>query len=286
MSINWLMIFMNGVTYAGLLFMVASGFTLVFGLMRIVNLAHGMFYLLAAYIGMSILAATGNWWLAILGSALAVGVIACVIHFFLLKRVQGDDLRETLLTLGLSFIIGDLLLAYYGGLPRVLSASALIAQPVDLGFIRFPGIRLFVLAVAVLQGLLLWALLIFTQFGRIIRAGVDDRRMVSALGIHIDRVFTGVFFLAGFITGISGVIGGSYITFGPGEDMFILTYALVVVIIGGLGSLPGTAVGALIVGMIDSFSKVLAPQFTMFLLFGTLMLVLAFRPYGLFGKGE
>jgi branched-chain amino acid transport system permease protein len=266
--------------------MIASGFTLVFGLMRIVNLAHGTFYLLAAYVGLSIFRMTGNWWLTILGSALAVGVIACAIHFFLLKRVQGDDLRETLLTLGISFMIGDLLLAYYGGMPMVISAPAFIARPVDLGFIVFPGIRLFVLGVAVLQGLFLWALLKFTRFGCIIRAGVDDRHMVSALGININRIFTAVFLLAGFITGISGVIGGSYIVFRPGEDMFVLTYALVVVIIGGMGSLPGTAVGALTVGLIDSFSKVLAPQFTMILLFGTLMLVLAFRPYGLFGRGD
>jgi branched-chain amino acid transport system permease protein len=200
--------------------------------------------------------------------------------------VQGDDLRETLLTLGLSFVIGDLLLACYGGLPQTLSAPPSIAKPVDIGFMLYPGIRLFVFKVAVLQGLFLWALLKFTRFGCIIRAGVDNRRMVSALGVNIDRVFAAVFLLAGFITGISGVIGGSYIVFAPGQDMFVLTYALIVVIIGGLGSLPGTAVGALAVGLIDSFAKVLAPQFTMFVLFGTLMLVLAFRPYGLFGKEE
>ena len=286
MSINWYMITMNGLTYAGLLFMVASGFTLVFGLMRIVNLAHGTFYLMAAYIGLSVFTMTRNWWLAILASAVAVGIIASLIHFFLLKRVQGNDIRETLLTLGISFIIGDLLLAYYGGLPRLLSPPPYIATPVNLGFIIFPGTRLFVLTVAILQGLFLWALLKFTQFGCIIRAGVDDRYMVSALGININRVFTAVFLLAGFITGISGVIGGSYIVFEPGADMFVLTYALVVVIIGGLGSLPGTAVGALLVGLIDSYAKVLAPQFTMFILFGTLMLVLAFRPYGIFGRED
>ena len=285
MSINWTMITLNGITYAGLLFMVASGFTLIFGLMRVVNMTHGIFYLLAAYLGLSAFRMYGNWWLAMLVSAVGVGVAAMLIQVFLLQRVQGDELRETLLTLGLASMIGDFLLAYYGGLPQLLSAPSYIARPLDLSFTVYPGIRIFVLCVAILQGVLLGVTLRYTQLGRIIRAGVDDRQMVASLGINIDRVFTCVFLFAGLMTGVSGLIGGSYIVFAPGEDMFILTYAMVVVIIGGRGSLVGTALGAMMVGLIDSYSKALAPQFTMFLLFGTLMLVLAFRPYGLFGKG-
>jgi branched-chain amino acid transport system permease protein len=278
------MITLNGITYAGLLFMAASGFTLVFGLMRVVNMAHGIFYLLAAYLGLTIYTVTGNWWLCLVFSSLIVSCCAFIMQFTLLRKVQGDDLRETLLTLGLSFIIGDLLLAFYGGMPQRLAAPALFSTPVSLGFITYPGFRLFVLGVSVFFGLLLWALLKFTQLGRIIRAGVDDREMVSALGINIDRAFTGVFMLAGLFTGLSGVIGGSYLAFAPGEDIHVLVYSLIVVILGGLGSLGGAALGALAVGLIDSFSKTLSPAFTMFFLFGTLMLVLAFKPYGLLGK--
>lgn len=284
MNSNLLMITLNGITYAGLLFMVASGFTLVFGLMRVVNLAHGIFYLLAAYMGLMIYRLTGNWWLCLVGSSVIVTIFAFVVHATLLRRVQGDDQRETLLTLGISFVIGDLLLANFGGMPQRLAAPALFSTPVSLGIITYPGFRLFVLGIAVTFGLFLWALLRFTQLGRIIRAGVDDRDMVSAVGINIDLAFVGVFMLAGLITGMSGVIGGSYLVFAPGEDIHVLTYSLIVVILGGLGSLGGVALGALAVGLIDSFSKTLAPTFTMFFLFGTLMLVLAFRPHGLLGK--
>jgi branched-chain amino acid transport system permease protein len=287
MNINFttfMMITLNGVTYAGLLFMAASGFTLVFGLMRVVNMAHGIFYLMASYLGLTIYRATGNWWLCLIGSSLIVSFCAFLMQFTLLRKVQGDDLRETLLTLGIAFTVGDLLLAFYGGMPQRLTAPALFSTPISLGFLIYPGFRLFVLGVSVFLGLFLWALLKFTQIGRIIRAGVDDREMVSALGINIDLAFTGVFMLAGFITGLSGVIGGSYIAFAPGEDIHVLVYSLIVVILGGLGSLGGAALGALTVGLIDSFSKTLSPAFTMFFLFGTLMLVLAFRPYGLLGK--
>lgn len=281
---TFMMIALNGITYAGLLFMAASGFTLVFGLMRVVNMAHGIFYLMAAYLGLTIYRVTGNWWLCLLGSSLIVSFCAFLMQFTLLRKVQGDDLRETLLTLGIAFTVGDLLLAFYGGMPQRLTAPPLFSTPVSLGFLFYPGFRLFVLGVAVFLGLFLWALLKFTQLGRIIRAGVDDREMTSALGINIDRAFTGVFMLAGLFTGLSGVIGGSYIAFAPGEDIHVLVYSLIVVILGGLGSLGGAALGALTVGLIDSFSKTLSPAFTMFFLFGTLMLVLAFRPYGLLGK--
>lgn len=278
------MITLNGITYAGLLFMAASGFTLVFGLMRVVNMAHGIFYLMAGYLGLTIYRVTGNWWLCLIGSALIVSFCAFLMQFTLLRKVQGDDLRETLLTLGIAFTVGDLLLAAYGGMPQRLTAPAFFSTPVSLGFMVYPGFRLFVLGVSVSLGLFLWGLLKFTQLGRIIRAGVDDREMVSALGINIDLAFTGVFMLAGFFTGLSGVIGGSYIAFAPGEDIHILVYSLIVVILGGLGSLGGAALGALTVGLIDSFSKTLSPAFTMFFLFGTLMLVLAFKPYGLLGR--
>lgn len=281
---TFMMITLNGITYAGLLFMAASGFTLVFGLMRVVNMAHGIYYLMAAYFGLSIYRMTGNWWLCLIIGSLIVVFFAFLMQFTLLRKVQGDDLRETLLTLGIGFTVGDLLLAFYGGMPHRLTAPALFSTPVSLGFLIYPGFRLFVLGVSVFIGLFLWALLRFTQLGRIIRAGVDDRDMTSALGINIDLAFTGVFMLAGLFTGLSGVIGGSYIAFAPGEDIHVLIYSLIVVILGGLGSLGGAALGALMVGLIDSFSKTLSPTFTMFFLFGTLMLVLAFRPYGLLGK--
>ena len=275
---------LNGLTYAGLLFVIASGFTLIFGLMRVVNLSHGAFYLLGAYIGYSVQRQTGNWVLAVIAGTLSVGIAALVLQW-LVRRVEGD-LPQTLLTLGGALMIGDLCLWVWGGLPITLKAPGELKTLVDFGIIQYPGYRLFVLFVAVVVGAGLWYMLYRTQLGRIIRAGVDNRAMVSALGINIDRLFVLVFVLGGLLIGFSGTIGGSYLAFGSGTDFDILTYALVVVIMGGMGSLGGSAIGALIVGLVDSFGRTYMAGVSIFLLSGTLLVVLAFRPQGLFGRAQ
>jgi branched-chain amino acid transport system permease protein len=275
---------LNGLTYAGLLFVIASGFTLIFGLMRVVNLSHGAFYLLGAYIGYSVQRQTGSWVAAVIAGTLSVGIAALVLQW-LVQRVEGD-LPQTLLTLGGALMIGDLCLWVWGGLPITLKAPQQLKTLIDLGIIQYPGFRLFVLFVAVVVGAGLWYMLYRTQLGRIIRAGVDNRAMVSALGINIDRLFVLVFVLGGLLIGFSGTIGGSYLAFGSGTDFDILTYALVVVIMGGMGSLGGSAIGALIVGLVDSFGRTYMAGVSIFLLSGTLLVVLAFRPQGLFGRAQ
>jgi len=281
---QFLLQLLNGLTYAGLLFVIASGFTLIFGLMRVVNMSHGAFYLLGAYIGYSVQRQTGDWVLAVIAGTLSVGIAALVLQW-LVQRVEGD-LPQTLLTLGGALMIGDLCLWIWGGLPMTLKAPQQLKTLVDFGIIQYPGFRLFVLFVAVVIGAGLWYMLHRTQLGRIIRAGVDNRAMVSALGINIDRLFVLVFVLGGLLIGFSGTIGGSYLAFGSGTDFDILTYALVVVIMGGMGSLGGSAIGALIVGLVDSFGRTYMAGVSIFLLSGTLLVVLAFRPQGLFGRAQ
>lgn len=282
---NLLTIFLNGLTYSGLLFMCASGLTLIFGLMRVVNMSHGIFYLTGAYIGLVVQKLTGNWFLAIFAGGMFVALIAVLMKLTLFKKVLGNDLRETLLTLGITFVIGDILLATFGGMPQSINASPAIAKAIFLTkSFSYPGTRLFILLVAILQGICLWLMIEKTRFGQYIRAGVDDKYMVSALGINIDNVFTIVFLIGGFLAGMSGVMGGSYLAFNSGTDMTILTYSLVVVIVGGMGSLEGAALGALLVGMLDSFTKSFIPNLTMVFIFGTLMLILAFKPNGIFGR--
>jgi branched-chain amino acid transport system permease protein len=287
---------MNGLTYGALLFLVASGFTLIFGLLRVVNMSHGAFYLLGAYVGYTVAAWLGGWlavlgpdvaravsWpLAVLGAAAAVGSLAFLLEM-LLKQVPGET-PQTLLTLALAIMAGDVCMWIWGGLPLTLRPPTFLRQPVLLFGMPYPGFRLFVLAVAILVGVGLYVLLFRTQLGRIIRAGVDNRRMVSALGINIDRLFTSVFVLGGALTGLSGAIGGSYLAFQPGTDFDILTLALFVVVIGGMGSLAGSAIGALIVGLVDSFGRTYLSELSVFLLGGTVMVILAFRPRGLFGR--
>jgi branched-chain amino acid transport system permease protein len=260
--------FINGITYAGLLFIIASGFTLLFGVMRVVNMSHGVFYILGAYVGYSIQKQTGNWLFAVLAGTVTVGITAFVF------------------TLGFAMMIGDLCLYIWGGLPRTIKEPHFTEMSITLLNLTYPGFRIFALALSVVIGIGMWLMLRYTQLGRILRAGVDNQRMVNALGINIDRIFTLVFVLTGIITGLSGTIGGTYIAFGPRTDYIILTYALVVVIMGGFGSIAGSALGAVIVGLVDSFGRSNIHEVAVFLLMGTLILVLAFRPRGLLGKEE
>lgn len=281
---NFIMITLNGLTYAGLLFLCASGLTLIFGMMQVVNMSHGILYLTGAYTAWYLRNLTDSWWIGILGGSIVIALLALLIKTTLLDRVLGNPENETLLTLGLNFILSDLLLIVFGGSPQSIQAPQAISSPVNFGVVRFPGIRLFILLAAALIGLTLWLLIQKTRVGQIIRAGVDDRGMVDALGIPVGKVFTLVFVLGGFLVGLSGGLGGSYLSFSSGSDASILTYSLVVVIVGGMGSLGGAAIGALLVGLADSYCKVFAPNWTSIVIFGSLMLILAFRRNGLLGK--
>ncbi len=276
--------FVNGITYAGLLFMSARGFTLIFGVMRVINMSHGAFYILGAYIAYTIQKQTGNWVAGIIVGSIAVGITALIVRM-LVSRVKGA-LPQTVLTLGIAMMIGDLCLYIWGGLPRTIGEPTFTMNPIPLLGSTYPAFRFFVLGLACVVGGGMWYMLQRTQLGRILRAGTDNRPMTSALGINIDRIFTLVFILTGLLTGLSGAVGGTYIAFGPGSDFSILTYALVVVIMGGMGSIPGSALGALMVGLVDSIGRAYVHEVAIFLLMGTLIIVLAFRPRGLLGREE
>jgi branched-chain amino acid transport system permease protein len=275
---------LNGISLGGLLFFLASGLTLIFGLMRIVNLAHGSFYLVGGYIGLTVVVATGNFWLAILAGALGVAVLGVVTERVLLRRVRGHELREVLLTVGLLLILGDLSLAIWGGDPRAVPAPSYLSGSLEIGSFAYPRYRIFVTLCAVVVGFGLFFLERRTRVGTIVRAGVDDREMIAALGIDIERVFTGVFIFGALLAGAAGVIGGAFLSLVPGADTDILLLSLVVVIIGGLGSLPGAALGSLLVGLITVFGTTWTPQLASFIIFAPMALVLIFQPAGLLGK--
>jgi branched-chain amino acid transport system permease protein len=275
---------LNGITFGALLFLVASGFTLIFGLMRIVNLAQGSLYLLGGYIGLSTIRATGSFWLALLAGAAAVGFIGLVIERGLLGAVRGKPMSEILLTVGLSFIVADLALATWGGDPITLDAPAGLDGSTEVFGITYPVFRLAVLALGAIVAVGLWYLLERTRVGAMVRAGVDDREMAAALGIDVRLVFTAVFVLGALLAGLAGVVGGAYLSLFPGADAEILTYSLVVVVLGGLGSLRGAVVGALLVGLIYTFGQSLVPDLAYFVLFAPMALILIVRPQGLFGR--
>ena len=275
---------LNGLSFGAVLFFLASGFTLIFGLMRITNLAHGGFYLVGGYVGISVVRATGNFWLAILVSALAIMVLGLFTERVLLRPIRGLAQPEVLLTIGLTFILGDLALAIWGGDPTPIPKPSWLNGALRFGDFAYPRYRLFVIACAILMAALLFWVEKKTRWGAMVRAGVDDREMVAALGVNIKAVFTGAFMFGAFLAGFAGVIGGAFLTLLPGQDFEILLFALAVVIIGGLGSLKGAMLGVVIVGLIDSFGKALVPELSFFTLFAPMAIILVIRPQGLLGK--
>jgi branched-chain amino acid transport system permease protein len=275
---------LNGLSFAALLFFLASGFTLIFGLMRIVNLAHGAYYLVGGYVALTTIVATGNFWVGLLAGPAAVAVTGLVTERVLLRPIRGRELPEVLLTVGVAFVFADMALEIWGGDPRTINPPEFLSGGLSMGFVTYPRYRIFVMGCAVLVGLALFLLHSRTRYGAIVRAGVDDREMISALGINIDRVFAGVFIFGSLLAGMAGVIGGGLLSLLPGADTEILLYSLAVVIIGGLGSLPGAVVGSLIVGLADTFGRALAPELSYFTLFAPMALILVLRPRGLLGS--
>ena len=277
----------NGISYAALLFLLASGFTLTFGLMRIVNMAHGGLYLFGGYVGLTVAKATGNFAFALLAGGAAAAVLGFISDRFLIRRAGEDHLSQVLITVGLTYIIGDVSLKIWGGDALKLPVSVWLRGVVELpGEIVYPTYRLFLIVVGIAVAVGLWLIYRRTQIGAAIRAGVDDREMVSATGIHVDRLFIMVSALASFLAGFSGVLGGAFLTVYPGAEWEILVFALVVVIVGGLGSLEGAMIGALIVGLLDAYGRWLAPELSYFVLFGPMAVLLLFRPRGLFGTAN
>jgi branched-chain amino acid transport system permease protein len=277
---------LNGLSFGAVLFFLASGFTLIFGLMRITNLAHGGFYLVGGYMGFSVMNWTGNFALALFAAALGITVVGLFTERVLLRPIRGLEKPEVLLTIGLTFVLGDLSLAVWGGDPTPVPVPGFLQGPLRIGDFAYPRYRLFVIACAIVVATVLFYIERRTRLGAIVRAGVDDRETVAALGINIKAVFTGVFMFGAFLAGFAGVIGGGFLTLLPGQDFEILLFGLVVVILGGLGSLPGAVLGAVMVGLIDSFAKALVPELSFFTLFAPMALVLVLRPQGLLGKEE
>ena len=280
----WIIQTLNSLAMGGLLFLLSAGFSLIFGLMRIPNLAHGGLFMLGAYVGAMLLGQSLPFWLAAIVAGALVGVLGVVLEGTLLRRMAGNEQGQVLITLGISFIIADLCLLSWGGDPVPLAAPRGLRPPVFLAGFAFPGYRLAVLGFALAAALGLWLLLERTRLGAMIRAGVDDREMARSVGIRVSRLFSAVFFLGAFLAGLGGVIGGPILSAYPGLDADMLPLALVVVILGGVGSLPGALVGSFLVGTIYNFGTALFPDFAYVILFLPMVVMLVVKPTGLFGR--
>ncbi|WP_025950113.1 branched-chain amino acid ABC transporter permease [Geobacillus thermocatenulatus] len=275
---------LTGVAYGMLYFMIAAGLTIILGVMNVVNLAHGTLFMLSAYIAFTFINEELNFWIALFLAVFLTAIFGLFLEKWLIKHVYGKELEQVLLTFGLSFIIADAVEWIWGTEMHTLPVPDLLSGSLAIGSTAFPLYRLFVVFIGCLLALLLWYLETKTRIGAIIRAGVDDRAMVSALGINVGLVFTGVFAFGAALAGLSGVLGGPLIGMYTGMDSEILVTSLIVVVIGGLGSWKGSFIGAIAIGVIETLGKVWFPSLSMLTVFLIMMIVLIIRPQGLFGR--
>jgi branched-subunit amino acid ABC-type transport system permease component len=276
---------LNGLSYGVLLFLLSVGLTLIFGMLDVVNLAHGSFYMLGAYAGLTTIAATGHFWLALLLAPVAVGVVGAVMERLVLRPLyRRPPLDQVLLTFGFIYLFEDLVKWIWGGRIRSIPPPDIFSASVTVLGATVPSYRLFVIAFGLVMAVALWLLIERTRLGAIIRAGVYDAEMTAGMGINIPVVFTGVFAFGAALGGLSGVIAGPIQSAQPAMGIGILIPALIVVVVGGLGSLKGSLVGSLIIGQAETFGKVWLPGSSMLMIYLVMALVVLLRPQGLFGR--
>lgn len=288
---------LGGITLGALYFLVAAGFTLIFGLMRIVNLAHGSLYLIGGYIGYEVAVASDSWLLAFPVVFVVVGLLGLLMQYFIFSKMEGEELRQTLVSIGLSIILADLMLWWWGGQSYSILAPQFLQGPMQLPLVsavneatgtvtwlRYPAVRVWILGAAIIIGVAMWVVMNRTAIGMLIRAGVDDRDMLAASGVRIQLLFLAVFGFGAGLAGVAGIIGATFQSLSPGEDIRFLLSSLVVVIVGGMGSIVGAALGALIIGIAEQMGFVYAPTYSIVFTFLIMAAVLAFRPQGLLGS--
>src|SRR5499426_1930031 len=280
----WLVLAVNSITLGGLLFLLSAGFSLVCGLMRIPNLTHGSFFMLGAYLATSLIASGLNFWPAAVLAGVLVAALGGIVERLILRRLAGAELAQVLVTLGLSFMIADVCLMVWTGDPIRVATPGALQGATTVGGVGFPTYRLAVSLIAALFAAALWLLLDRTRLGAMIRAGVDDAAMARVVGIRVSRLFTIVFCLGAWLAGFAGVIGGPILSVYPGLDAEMLPLALVVVILGGSGSLLGSLVGSFVVGFLYNFGQAMFPELAYVVLFLPMLVVLVVRPQGLFGR--
>jgi len=276
---------LNGLVFGAILFLVASGLSLVFGLMDFLNLAHGSFYMLGAYLGLSVSLATGSFWLALAIAPIAVGILGLGLERTLLRPLYArGHLDQVLLTFGLAILMNDAIKWVWGADVRSLEAPAILSHSVNIGVGSYPAYRLFLIVVGLVVAVALWWLIERTSLGAKVRAGVNDADMASALGLNVERVFSLVFGLGLALAALSGVLAGPVFSLFPGMGFTILISVLVVVVVGGMGSLKGALLGSVLIGLSDSFGKAYLPEVSRASIFLVMVVILLVMPGGLMGR--
>ena len=280
----WTLQTLNGLSLAAVLCLLASGLSLIFGLMNVLNLAHGSFYVIGGYVGWAIMEEANNFLLGAVVGIVSAALVGALMQRYLISRIQNAPSAQVLLTFGILLIVGDIQLWLSRGRVRILDKPALFDGAVDLGIVIYPKYRLFVIGVGIVVAMSLWLLQDHTKVGAIIRAAVDDEEMSRAIGTNVPVLFSAIFALGAALGGLSGIMAGPFFGVYQGVDLQVLILAFVVVIVGGPGSLKGVVIGSLAIGMMDTFGKVWFPEFSYVTIFAPMAIILIVRPQGLFGR--
>jgi branched-chain amino acid transport system permease protein len=275
---------LNSLAFGGLLFLLSAGFSLIFGLMRIPNLAHGAMFMLGAYIALGAVRQFGNFWVAVAAAGLAVGVVGIVVERWVLRRLAGNENAQVLATLGMAFLIADVVLWIWGGDPQQVRAPELLRSSANIAGVIFPLYRVAVIVLAITAGVLLWLFIEKTRLGAMLRASVDDPQMARGIGIPVSALFTLSFGLGALLAGVGGGLAAPVLSAYPGLDNDMLPLALVIVVLGGVGSLIGALSGSALIGFLYVVGQEKVPSLSYVIVFIPMVIVLALRPRGLFGR--
>lgn len=274
----------NSLTFASLLFIVSAGLSLIFGLMNVVNLAHGSFFMIGAFLGLTVQNLTGSFWAAIVISPLVTALIGLLMEAGFMRRLyRRGHLDQILLTFGFSLVFVDVVKWIWGAEIRSLVPSEMLSGALPILGGSVTVYRVFLIAMGLGLYGLLWLCLEKTQIGALVRAGVEDGQMASGLGINVSLLFSSVFAFGVGLAALAGVAAGPITGLYPGMDTDILIPAFIIVVIGGLGDLTGAFVGSLLVGFADTFGKAFLPDVSLFMIYIVMIIVLVARPTGLFG---
>jgi branched-subunit amino acid ABC-type transport system permease component len=281
--------FLGGLTTAMFLFLIASGLSLVFGVMRVLNFAHGSFYMIGAYLAWQVvqwLSPMANaFWPAVLAAALGVALLGAVVERLLLRHLYGrEELYQLLFTYALVLILGDAAKAIWGTRQLSVSRPPVLAGGFEVLGTTLPAYNLFIMLVGPAIAVATWLVLTRSSAGRMVRAAALDREMLGALGANVGAIYTGMFFVSSFLAGLSGALVTPIQSIVPGMDVEIIVQAFIVVVIGGLGSFWGTFWGSVIYGQVLSFGILIFPSFSIFSVFALMAAILIVRPWGLFGR--
>lgn len=276
---------LNGISFGFILFLLASGLSLTIGVMGILNLAHGALYMIGAFAGWSVAEDLGlSFWLAAVIGGLSAGFVGLLIERGLFRYLHNQLNEQVLVSFGLVFILTNAVQWAWGPIPRGQFTADILSGSVNLGGYTYPTTRLAIIAVGLVLAVGLWWLQDRTRIGSVVRAGMDNREMAMGLGINLERITIAVFFLGSFIAGFAGVVGAQILGASSAQSVDVLLLSLVVVVVGGVGSVQGALLGGILIGVVDAFGKTLFPEYSMFTIFLAMVIVLLARPSGLLGK--